>query len=283
MCLWGPQDVVAEHKRRYRIQHLVEQIERSRLEIIDRYYFNFLLFLPILMARRTLRLFSVSIRSENDLNFGLMNLVLNGVFDFDTWSAPLRQATVRRFDSGTLQEAGRSDAGHGTEIMDAPSALDTKISTRTSLFEFAIIAILATILALVARLAFPQWDDSIFWILSRHGGPQAIIEQSPDRPIMLTAWAWMDQHRLLWSGGLVVHWLCWFGIAVVTLCLWKLLFPARRGFAIAAACLAITPALCGFQFVIVNPVFTGMVGPVLVWLCLLPLLQQARGGEISHG
>ncbi|HEX3999088.1 MAG TPA: class I SAM-dependent methyltransferase [Pirellulales bacterium] len=86
-CLWGPQDVVAEHKRRYRIHNLQDTIKRARLEIVERYYFNFILFLPILFARKALRLLSVPIRSENDLNFGLMNAVLRAVFEIDTRSA----------------------------------------------------------------------------------------------------------------------------------------------------------------------------------------------------
>lgn len=86
-ALWGPQDVAAEHKRRYRMRHLQSQIERSGLSVIDRYYFNYLLFLPILGARRLLRLFSVPIRSENDLNFGLMNAALGMVFNLDTATA----------------------------------------------------------------------------------------------------------------------------------------------------------------------------------------------------
>jgi ubiquinone/menaquinone biosynthesis C-methylase UbiE len=87
MSLWGPQDVVAEHKCRYRKRQLLDRISRSRLETLDSYYFNYLLFVPILVARKLLRLFRVPIRSENDVNFALMNSVLRAVFGFDTWSA----------------------------------------------------------------------------------------------------------------------------------------------------------------------------------------------------
>ena len=88
MSLWGPQDIVAEHKRRYRIPQLRARIERSHFDIVERYYFNYLLFLPILCARRMLRLFAVPIRSEGDLNFGLLNSILSGIFSFDTRTAP---------------------------------------------------------------------------------------------------------------------------------------------------------------------------------------------------
>lgn len=85
--LWGPQDVVAEHKRRYRMKPLCEKIQQARFEITNQFHFNYLLFLPILVTRKLLRLFKVPVRSENDLNFGLMNLILRGLFAFDTWSA----------------------------------------------------------------------------------------------------------------------------------------------------------------------------------------------------
>ena len=49
--LWGLQDQVAHHKRRYR-KHEVQQMLSDAGLIVERsYYFNYLLFLPILLAR----------------------------------------------------------------------------------------------------------------------------------------------------------------------------------------------------------------------------------------
>jgi SAM-dependent methyltransferase len=87
MALWGPQDVASEHRRRYRKHELLERIERAGLEVIDSYYFNYLLFGPIFVARKLLQVIKLPLRSENDLNFGLMNTVLREVFDLDTRSA----------------------------------------------------------------------------------------------------------------------------------------------------------------------------------------------------
>ena len=77
---------MAEHKHRYRMGPLSEKIEKAGFDITTQFHFNYLLFVPILMARKLLRLFSVPVRSENDLNFGLMNSILRGLFGFDTWS-----------------------------------------------------------------------------------------------------------------------------------------------------------------------------------------------------
>jgi len=87
MSLWGPQDVASEHRRRYRQRELLARIGAAGLTVVDSYYFNYLLFGPIFVARKLLHLFRVPVRSENDLNFGLMNTVLREVFDLDTRSA----------------------------------------------------------------------------------------------------------------------------------------------------------------------------------------------------
>ena len=85
--LWGPQDAVAEHRRRYRLRPLCETIESAQLEVVKRYYFNYLLFVPIFVARKLLRLLRVPLRSENDLNFKLLNWLLGIVFAIDTRTA----------------------------------------------------------------------------------------------------------------------------------------------------------------------------------------------------
>jgi SAM-dependent methyltransferase len=87
MSLWGPQDIVAEHRRRYRKRPLLERLRLGGFDVLVSYYFNYLLFLPIWLARKLLRLLRVPLRSENDVNFGLMNAVLWVVFEFDVWSA----------------------------------------------------------------------------------------------------------------------------------------------------------------------------------------------------
>jgi ubiquinone/menaquinone biosynthesis C-methylase UbiE len=87
MSLWGLQDVVAEHRRRYRMPQLLDRIRQARLEVLDRYYFNYLLFVPIFVTRKLLHLLRIPLRSEFSVNFGLMNAVLRHLFAFDTRSA----------------------------------------------------------------------------------------------------------------------------------------------------------------------------------------------------
>lgn len=63
--LWGLQDDVSHHKRRYRKKELLHRLKDSGLEFVQCYYFNYILFIPILFARKLIQLFNVKLSSEN--------------------------------------------------------------------------------------------------------------------------------------------------------------------------------------------------------------------------
>lgn len=86
--LWGLQDVVAHHKRRYRGPQVEALIAGAGLRRESAFYFNFLLFAPIYAARKVLRLLRISLRSENELNTPFINTILTAIFAFDVWAAP---------------------------------------------------------------------------------------------------------------------------------------------------------------------------------------------------
>lgn len=85
--LWGLQDEVSLHKRRYSMDQLLARIAESGLRCTTSFYFNYLLFLPIWMARKFIRLFKVRVGSENQLNSPLMNQFLAAIFSLDVASA----------------------------------------------------------------------------------------------------------------------------------------------------------------------------------------------------
>jgi SAM-dependent methyltransferase len=86
--LWGLQDQVAQHKRRYRASQLLVRVEAAGLESDRKFYFNYLLFLPILIARKMIQAMGIRMQSENQLNAPWMNWLLKGIFRFDVWTAP---------------------------------------------------------------------------------------------------------------------------------------------------------------------------------------------------
>ena len=86
--LWGLQDDVSQHKRRYRAAQLLAVVGAARLVPKRWYYFNFLLFLPIWLARQIIRIFRIPLASENQLSTPTVNLILNTVFRLDVDLAP---------------------------------------------------------------------------------------------------------------------------------------------------------------------------------------------------
>ena len=86
--LWGPQDHVAHHRRRYMRAALLSLLGQAGLRVHTCFYFNYLLFLPIWAARKALLAARVHIRSENEINTAWMNNVLKRVFFFDVDTAP---------------------------------------------------------------------------------------------------------------------------------------------------------------------------------------------------
>lgn len=85
--LWGVQDEVAQHKRRYRKSEFLEVIRRGGLACEDCYYFNYLLFVPIWLARRLIRALDIRLDSENQVNTPALNRLLTWIFTLDVRSA----------------------------------------------------------------------------------------------------------------------------------------------------------------------------------------------------
>jgi SAM-dependent methyltransferase len=87
--LWGLQDEVSHHKRRYRRTGFLRLVGQAGLDIVDQFYFNYILFLPIWLARRLLPLAAPDAQSETELNTPLLNAMLLRIMRFDVATAPL--------------------------------------------------------------------------------------------------------------------------------------------------------------------------------------------------
>ena len=85
--LWGLQDELAHHLRRYRLPHIKDLVEAVGLNCVRCFYFNYLLFVPIWAARRVLRAVNVKVPSEGQLNTVLLNQLLSLIFEFDVRTA----------------------------------------------------------------------------------------------------------------------------------------------------------------------------------------------------
>lgn len=86
--LWGFQDEVSHHKRRYRMTPLLERITAAGLVPEQRYHFNFLLFPPIWVARQVIKRLRPDIASETEVNAPFVNGILTALFHTDIALAP---------------------------------------------------------------------------------------------------------------------------------------------------------------------------------------------------
>lgn len=82
-CLWGYQDEVSHHLRRYSRREIEKILTLAGFEIIESFYFNWILFLPVLLVRLMSRVVPFKMRSEGDINSPLINKILTLVFRFD--------------------------------------------------------------------------------------------------------------------------------------------------------------------------------------------------------
>jgi len=83
--LWGTQDIVTGHRRRYYRQEVLDKLRQQGFETLRSSYFNFFLFLPILIGRLLIRVLRLNIESENRINSPLLNLLLKEIFSLEPY------------------------------------------------------------------------------------------------------------------------------------------------------------------------------------------------------
>ena len=85
MFLWGLQDDVSNHRRRYRLPELRRVLEEAGFEIERMTYANITFFLPILIVRKLMKLTGIKTESENTITVSALNGVLGRVFGAESW------------------------------------------------------------------------------------------------------------------------------------------------------------------------------------------------------
>ena len=73
MFLWGVQDDVSNHRRRYTLPHLLRVVEEAGFAIEWSSYANISFFMPVLLVRSVMRWLSLSAATEYGINISLMN------------------------------------------------------------------------------------------------------------------------------------------------------------------------------------------------------------------
>lgn len=80
MFLWGLQDDVSNHRRRYRLPELRRVLEQAGFEIERSTYANITFFLPILAVRKLMKLTGIKTSTENSINVSALNGVFGALF-----------------------------------------------------------------------------------------------------------------------------------------------------------------------------------------------------------
>ena len=84
MFLWGVQDDVSNHRRRYRLPELRRVVREAGFEVERTTYANITFFAPILLVRKIMRLTGLRTATENSINIPALNGVLGRVFGFES-------------------------------------------------------------------------------------------------------------------------------------------------------------------------------------------------------
>jgi SAM-dependent methyltransferase len=79
MFLWGLQDDVSHHRRRYRMPELQRVLEQAGFEVERTTYANITFFMPILAMRKLMRLTGIKAETENNINVPALNGVLGSI------------------------------------------------------------------------------------------------------------------------------------------------------------------------------------------------------------
>ena len=85
MFLWGLQDDVSNHRRRYRMPELGRVLEQAGFEVERMTYANITFFMPILTMRKLMRLTGIKAESENNINVSALNGVLARVLGAESF------------------------------------------------------------------------------------------------------------------------------------------------------------------------------------------------------
>src|SRR6266850_3402611 len=85
MFLWGVQDDVSNHRRRYTLEGLKSVVREAGFEVEHATYANITFFLPILIGRSLMRITGYRPASENNITIGSLNGALGRVFGAEAY------------------------------------------------------------------------------------------------------------------------------------------------------------------------------------------------------
>ena len=145
--------------------------------------------------------------------------------------------------------------------------------------EVVLLATLVTSLTFAAGWIYPVWDDGRMMLKIQESGADAIWANFAHRPLVAAFYAFLFNHQLLLPVGIVLHWTAWLGMGLVTMHLWRIMFPAFSEFALLPGLLSVAPLLCKMQLVLTTIVTETLIEPVLTFLAVFMLLWEGSSSS----
>ena len=113
--LWGVQDDVSHHKRRYRKRQLEARMRAAGLARVEVFYFNYLLFFPIWLARQLIHMLAAEGTEREPGQHLVINRVLTAIFTLDVRTRALGARAVRRIDSSDCPQRNHGRRRHARQ------------------------------------------------------------------------------------------------------------------------------------------------------------------------
>lgn len=85
MFLWGVQDDVSHHRRRYTLSELRQKLQQAGMSVERASYANISFFGPILVGRLFMRMSGLRPASENNINVGAFNRLFGKILGAESW------------------------------------------------------------------------------------------------------------------------------------------------------------------------------------------------------
>lgn len=149
---------------------------------------------------------------------------------------------------------------------------------RQTLFEILLLAALVTALTFAAAWVYPTWDDGRLMLAIREFGSDAIWTNFSNRPLIALFYVFLLKHNLFLPVGIVLHWIGWLSMGLVTMQFWRLVFPANANLSLLPAILSVAPILCKMQTILLVMPTIDVIPPVLAFVALFMLLSRPRSG-----
>ena len=152
------------------------------------------------------------------------------------------------------------------------------IVRRKTFFEILLLAGLVTALTFAAAWVYPTWDDGRLMLAIQEFGSDAIWTNFGNRPLIALFYVFLLKHNLFFPVGIVLHWIGWLSMGLVTMQFWRLVFPANANLSLLPGILSVAPVLCKMQTILLVMPTIDVIPPVLAFAALFMLLSRPRRG-----